>query len=156
MDKKYNDATIKHILALIRWGANGYNELFKEEANEIAKEIDSEGYQTQADFIKAQFNEIPTFEPMEIPSAKETKNETIKSKQIFDKRWEQKNLKYVLDSIKSASKTGDFKTIVDAWRLTNGIVERLRKAGYKVGWGLNSSTVGIPHVIIDWSGKDEA
>lgn len=33
MDKKYNDTTIKHVLALIRWGANGYNELFKDEAD---------------------------------------------------------------------------------------------------------------------------
>ena len=156
MDKVYNEDSIKRILALIRWGANGLNELFKKEADEIAEDFELEGYQTQADFIKAQFNEIPTFEPMEIPSAKETKNKTIESKQIFDKRWEQKNLKYVLDSIKGASKVGDFKAIVDAWRLTNGIVEKLRKAGYKVGWGLNSSTISTPHVIIDWSGEDEA
>lgn len=156
MDKIYNNTAIKHILALIRWGANGYNELFKNEADEIAKEMDSEGYHYQANFIKAQFGEIPTFEPMEIPSAKETKNKTIESKQIFDKRWEQENLKYVLDSIKDASKIGDSQTIVDAWRLTNGIVEKLRKAGYKVGCGFSSSTVSTPHVIIDWSGEDES
>ena len=156
MDKAYNEDSIKRILALIRWGANGLNELFKKEADEIAKEMDSEGYCDQANFIRAQFDEIPTFVPMEIPSAKETKNKTIESKQIFDKRWEQKNLKYVLDSIKGASKVGDFKAIVDAWRLTNGIVEKLRKAGYKVGWGIGSSTVGTPRVIIDWSGEDEA
>lgn len=156
MDKVYNEDSIKRILALIRWGANGIDELFKKEADEIAKDFELEGYQTQADFIKAQFNEIPTFVPMEVPSAKETKNKTIESKQIFDKRWEQKNLKYVLDSIKDASKIGDFQTTVDAWRLTNGIVEELRKAGYKVGWGLNYSTVGTPQVIIDWSGNDEA
>lgn len=155
MGKIYNNTTIKHILALIRWGANGYNELFKNEADEIAKEMDSEDYHYQANFIKAQFGEIPTFEPMEIPSAKETKNKTIELKQIFDKRWEQENLKYVLDSIKDASKIGDFQTIVDAWRLTNGIVEKLRKTGYKVEWCLGSSIVSTPQVIIDWSGKDE-
>lgn len=156
MDKVYNEDSIKRILALIRWGANGLNELFKKEADEIAEDFELEGYQTQADFIRAQFDEILTFVPMEIPNAKETKNKTIESKQIFNKRWEQKNLKYVLDSIKDASKIGDFQTTVDAWRLTNGIVEKLRKAGYKVGWGLGSSTVGTPQVIIDWSGKDEA
>lgn len=156
MDKIYNNTAIKHILALIRWGANGYNELFKNEADEIAKEMDSEGYHYQANFIKAQFGEIPTFEPMKIPSAKETKNKTIELKQIFEKRWEQENLKYVLDSIKDASKIGDSQTIVDAWRLTNGIVEKLRKAGYKVGCGFSSSTVSTPHVIIDWSGEDES
>ena len=154
MDKIYNEDSIKHILALIRWGANGYNELFKDEANMIAEEMDLEGYCDQANFIRAQFNEVPTFEPMEIPSAKENKNKTIESKQIFDKRWEQKNLKYVLDSIKDASKIGDFQTIVDVYRLTNGIVEKLRKAGYKVGWCLGSSTVSTPQVIIDWSDKD--
>lgn len=42
------------------------------------------------------------------------------------------------------SKIGDFQTTVDAWRLTNEIVEKLRKAGYKVGWCLGSSTVGPP------------
>lgn len=156
MDKVYNEDSIKHILALIRWGANGLNELFKKEADEIAKDFELEGYQTQVDFIKAQFNEIPTFVPMEIPSAKETKNETIKSKQIFDKRWEQKNLKYVLDSIKNASKIGDSQTIVDAWRLTNGIVEKLRKAGYKAEWDSNLGIFGTPQIIIDWSGEDEA
>lgn len=93
MDKVYNEDSIKRILALIRWGANGLNELFKKEADEIAEDFELEGYQTQADFIRAQFDEIPTFVPMEIPNTKETKNETIKSKQIFDKRWEQKNLK---------------------------------------------------------------
>lgn len=156
MGKVYNEDSIKRILALIRWGANGLNELFKKEADEIAEDFELEGYQTQADFIKAQFDEIPTFVPMEVPSAKETKNETIKSKQIFDKRWEQENLKYVLDSIKDASKIGDFQATVDAWRLTNGIVEKLRKAGYKVEWGLGSITVGTPQVIIDWSGKGES
>lgn len=156
MNKVYNEDSIKRILALIRWGANGLNELFKKEADEIAKDFELEGYQTQADFIKAQFGEIPTFEPMEVPSAKEIKNETIKSKQIFDKRWEQENLKYVLDSIKGASKIGDYKAIVDSWRLTNGIVEKLRKAGYKVGCGFSSNIVSTPHVIIDWSGEDES
>ena len=66
MDKVYNEDSIKRILALIRWGANGLNELFKKEADEIAEDFELEGYQTQADFIKAQFNEIPTFVPMEI------------------------------------------------------------------------------------------
>lgn len=156
MDKVYNEDSIKRILALIRWGANGFNELFKKEADEIAEDFELEGYQTQADFIKAQFNEIPTFVPMEIPSARKTKDKTIKSKQMLDKRLEQKNLKYVLDSIKDASKIGDFQATVDAWRLTNEIVEKLRKAGYKVGRGLGSSTVGTPKVIIDWSGKGES
>lgn len=86
MDKKYNDTTIKHILALIRWGANGYNELFKDEADEIAKELDSEGYHYQANFIKAQFGEIPTFEPMETPNAEETKSKTSEMKRVFDER----------------------------------------------------------------------
>ena len=156
MDKKYNDMTIKHILALIRWGANGYNELFKDEADEIAKELDSEGYHYQANFIKAQFGEIPTFEPMGIPNAKETKSKTVELKRIFDERWELEGLKYVLDSIKDASKIGDFQTMVEASRLTGGTVEKLRKAGYKVEWGSNPSVFGTPQVIIDWSGKDEA
>ena len=72
MDKKYNDTTIKHILALVRWGANGYDELFKDEADKIAKEMDSEGHHYQADFIRAQFWEIPAFKPMGTPNAKET------------------------------------------------------------------------------------
>ena len=148
--------TIKHILALIRWGANGYNELFKDEADEIAKELDSEGYHYQANFIKAQFGEIPTFEPMGIPNAKETKSKTVELKRIFDERWELEGLKYVLDSIKDASKIGDFQTMVEASRLTGGTVEKLRKAGYKVEWGSNPSVFGTPQVIIDWSGKDEA
>ena len=156
MDKVYNEDSIKRILALIRWGANGEDELFKAVADGIAEEMDLEGYHYQADFIKAQFGEIPTFEPKEIPSARETQNKTIELKQIFDKRWEQENLKYVLDSIKDASKIGDFQTTVDAWRLTNGIVEKLRKAGYKVGWCLCSSTTSTPKVIIDWSDKDGA
>ena len=156
MDKVYNEDSIKRILALIRWGANGLNELFKNEADEIAKEMDSEGYHYHENFIKTQYEESTTFEHIEIKSTKETKNKTIESKQIFDKRWEQKNLKYVLDSIKHASKIGDFQATVDAWRLTNGIVEKLRKAGYKVEWGLGSSTVGTPQVIIDWSGKGES
>ena len=155
-NKKYNDTTIKHILALIRWGANGYNELFKDEANEIAKEMDSEGYHYQADFIKAQFGEIPTFEPMETPNAEETKSKTVELKRIFDERWELEGLKYVLDSIKDASKIGDFRTKIDAWRLTNETVEKLRKAGYKVELDSNPNIFGTPQVIIDWSGKDEA
>lgn len=124
MDKIYNEDSVKRILSLIRWGTNGEDELFKAVAGGIAEEMDLEDYCDQANFIRAQFDEIPTFVPMEIPSAKETKNKTIESKQIFDKRWEQENLKYVLDSIKGASKIGDFKAIVDAWRLTNGIVEK--------------------------------
>lgn len=71
MDKIYNEDSIKHILALIRWGVNGDSELFKNVADIIAKEMDLEGYCDQANFIRAQFNEVPTFEPMEIPSAKE-------------------------------------------------------------------------------------
>lgn len=156
MDKKYNDTTIKQILALIRWGANGYNELFKEEADEIAKEMDSEGHHYQANFIKAQFGEIPTFEPMGIPNAKETKNKTIDLKRLFDERWEQKCLKHVLDSIKDASKIGDFMTTVDAYILSSEIIEKLRKAGYKVEWYPGSSALSTPKVIIDWSGKGEA
>ena len=156
MDKIYNKDSVKRILGLIRWGTNGEDELFEAVADGIAEEMDLEGYCDQANFIRAQFDEIPTFEPMEIPSAKETKNKTIESKQIFDKRREQENLKYALDSIKNASKIGNSQTIVDAWRLTNGIVEKLRKAGYKVGCGFSSSTVSTPHVIIDWSGEDEA
>lgn len=156
MDKKYNDTTIKHILVLIRWGANGYNELFKDEADEIAKELDSEGHHYQADFIKAQFGEIPTFEPMEIPNAKETKRKTVELKRIFDERWEQESLKYVLDSIKDASKIGDFRTKIDAWRLTSGTIEKLRKAGYKVDRDSNPNIFGTPQVIIDWSGNDKA
>ena len=156
MDKKYNDVTIKHILALIRWGANGYNELFKDEADEIAKEMDLEGYHYQANFIKAQFGEIPTFEPMEIPNAKETKSKTSEMKRMLDERRELENLKHVLDSIKDASKIGDFQTTVDEWRLTNRIVEKLRKAGYKVNWEPDFTVFGTPQVIIDWSGKDEA
>lgn len=155
MDKKYNDTTIKHVLALIRWGANGYNELFKDEADEIAKELDSEGHHYQADFIKAQFGEIPTFEPMEIPNAKETKSKTVELKRIFDERWELEGLKYVLDSIKDASKIGDFQTMVEASRLTGGIIEKLRKAGYKVKFDSYFTVFGAPKVIIDWSGKDE-
>lgn len=156
MDEKYNDTTIKHILALIRWGANGYNELFKDEADEIAKEMDSEGYHYQANFIKAQFGEIPTFEPMEIPNANETKSKTVELKRIFDEKRELEGLKHVLDSIKNASKIGDFKTIVDSYRVTNKIVEKLRKAGYKVELNSCSSISGTPKVIIDWSGNDEA
>ena len=156
MDKVYNEDSIKRILALIRWGANGLNELFKKEADEIAEDFELEGYQTQADFIKAQFGEIPTFVPMEIPSAKETKSKTVKLKRIFDERWELEGLKYVLDSIKDASKIGDFRTKIDAWRLTNETVEKLRKAGYKVELDSNPNIFGTPQVIIDWSGKDEA
>lgn len=155
MDKKYNDTTIKHILALIRWGANGHNKLFKDEADEIAKELGLEGHHYQANFIKAQFGEIPTFEPMEIPNAKETKSKTVELKRIFDERWELEGLKYVLNSIKDASKIGDFRTKINASRLTGGTVEKLRKAGYKVEWDSNPSIFGTPQIIIDWSGKDE-
>lgn len=96
-----------------------------------------------------------TIETIEIPSAKETKSKTVELKRIFDERWELEGLKYVLNSIKDASKIGDFRTKINASRLTGGTVEKLRKAGYKVEWDSNSSIFGIPQVIIDWSGKDE-
>lgn len=153
MDKVYNKDSIKRILALIRWGANGLNELFKVEANEIAEDFELEGYQAQADFIKAQFNEIPTFVPMEVPSAEETKRKTNEFKSMVDKRGEQKNLKYILDSIKDASKAGNFQVMVDSCKLTDGIVEKLRKAGYEMRVD-KSPIFGTPKVIIDWSGKE--
>lgn len=96
-----------------------------------------------------------TIEPIEIPSAEETKRKTVELKRIFDERWEQESLKYVLDSIKDASKIGDFQTKIKAYKLTNGIAEKLRKAGYKVEWYLGYSVFNTPQVIIDWSGKDE-
>ena len=40
--------------------------------------------------------------------------------------------------------------------ITYGIVEKLRKAGYKVELDSNPNIFGTPQVIIDWSGKDEA
>lgn len=96
-----------------------------------------------------------TIETIEIPSAKETKSKTVELKRIFDERWELEGLKYVLNSIKDASKIGDFRTKINASRLTGGTVEKLRKAGYKVEWDSNPSIFGTPQVIIDWSGKDE-
>lgn len=96
-----------------------------------------------------------TIETIEIPSAKETKSKTVELKRIFDERWELEGLKYVLNSIKDASKIGDFRTKINASRLTGGTVEKLRKAGYKVERDSNPSIFGTPQVIIDWSGKDE-
>ena len=155
-NKKYNDTTIKHILTLIRWGANGYNELFKDEADEIAKELDSEGYHYQANFIKAQLDEIPTFEPMEIPNAEEVKDKSIKSGEKIKIVRNRNDLEYVLNSIKNASKDGNLWTFVDAYRLTDKITAKLRKAGYKVEFNQFVNMVGLPQAIIDWSGKDEA
>lgn len=153
MDKAYNKDSIKHILALIRWGAGGFDNLFKVEADEIAEEFELEGLHEQADFIKAQFNEIQTFIPMEVPSAEETKKKTTVCKSTLTKRAEQKNLKYVLEAISKASKMGEFQCMVESYKLTDGIVEKLRKAGYEMRVD-NSPVFGTSKVIIDWSGKE--
>lgn len=112
-----------------------------------------EGLHEQADFIKAQFNEIPTFIPMEVPSVEETKKKTTVCKSTLTKRAEQKNLKYVLEAISKASKMGEFQCMVESYKLTDGIVEKLRKAGYEMRVD-NSPVFGTSKVIIDWSGKE--
>ena len=52
-------------LMLIRCKVEGNDEAFKETALKIANELDREGKHEAALFIRAQFNEIPTFIPME-------------------------------------------------------------------------------------------
>lgn len=52
-------------LALIRYKVEGNDEKFKETALTISRRLDSEGRCDAALFIRAQFNEIPTFIPME-------------------------------------------------------------------------------------------
>ena len=156
MDKVYNEDSIKRILALIRWRTNGLNELFKKEADEIAKEMDSEGFCDQANFIRAQFDEIPTFVPMEILDARAAKNEAAKVTKSFKLKRERANSQYVLNSIKEAIENGDLWTTVDMYRLTDETTEKLREAGYKVNLKHYFNIVGLPQAIIDWSGEDEA
>lgn len=52
-------------LALIRHKVEGNDEKFKETALTISQKLDSEGRCDAALFIRAQYNEIPTFIPME-------------------------------------------------------------------------------------------
>lgn len=56
---------VRNILALIRYKVEGNDEKFKETALAISRELDSEGRCDAALFIRAQFNDIPTFIPME-------------------------------------------------------------------------------------------
>lgn len=56
---------VRNILALIRYKVEGNDEKFKETALIISRRLDLEGQYEEALFIRAQFNEIPTFIPME-------------------------------------------------------------------------------------------
>lgn len=58
-------AVVRNMLALIRYKVEGNDEKFKETALIISERLDSEGRCDAALFIRAQFNEIPTFIPME-------------------------------------------------------------------------------------------
>ena len=51
-------------LMLIRCKVEGNDEAFKETSLKIADELDREGKHEAALFIRAQYNEIPTFIPM--------------------------------------------------------------------------------------------
>ena len=57
---------VRNILALIRYKVEGNDEKFKETALAISRKLDSEGRCDAALFIRAQYNEIPTFIPMGI------------------------------------------------------------------------------------------
>lgn len=61
-------------LALIRYKVEGNDEKFKETALAISRKLDSEGRCDAALFIRAQYNEIPTFIPMGISYVRPSKD----------------------------------------------------------------------------------
>ena len=64
MNKKYSVGVMLQILSLIRYKVEGNDFEFEKTALAIADNMESEGSEDAAEFIKAQFGKIRTFRPM--------------------------------------------------------------------------------------------
>ena len=64
MNKKYSVGVMLQILSLIRYKVEGNDSEFEKTALAIARDMESEGSDDAAGFIKAQFGKIRTFKPM--------------------------------------------------------------------------------------------
>ena len=64
MNKKYSVGVRLQILSLIRYKVEGNDSEFEKTALAIARDMESEGSDDAAGFIKAQFGKVRTFKPM--------------------------------------------------------------------------------------------
>lgn len=64
MNKKYSVGVMLQILSLIRYKVEGNDSEFEKAALAIARDMESEGSDEAAGFIKAQLGKIRTFKPM--------------------------------------------------------------------------------------------